>query len=99
MKTNVSQTSINAYHGLIKGEKENNQDNIVLKAIKELGTCSSRMIHNKLNNSIELSSVVRSVNNLRYRHELIECSEKKECQISGVNVQWYKAKESQLKLL
>lgn len=58
----VADTSIEAYHGAIKGSKEFHQDEIVFQAIKKYAPCTAQYVRQIT--GIELTSVVRSINNL-----------------------------------
>jgi len=91
MKTNVSETSIYNYHNEIRGKKENSQDQIILKVIKELGKATAKMIQKKT--GLEISSVSRSVNNLwsgkNGRNIEIEPIETGHCPITGRLAKFY----------
>ncbi len=94
MKTHAASTSIDNYHSRIKGEHENSQDIIIFDAVKVLKCCTGRMIGRHINGSIENSSVVRSLNNLKKQNK-ITSPYKNNCPITGITVQWYTAIQEQ----
>jgi hypothetical protein len=98
MKTNAAPTSIAIYHNKIKGSHENSQDALMYEAIKKIQPCTARQVYNHIHCSIEIGSVVRSINNLK-RKQLIEVATIKPCPISGNRCQHYQLLTWQTKLL
>lgn len=94
----AAKTSIVQYHSKIKGTHENSQNEIMLKAISEIQPCTARQVFNHIHCSIELSSVVRSINNLKKQNR-IEVAKIAPCPISGTKCQFYKVLTGQLKML
>ncbi len=88
MKNLTSSTSIENYHFKIKGEFEENQDEIILDAVKKFQPCTGRIIWEALNKKIENSSIARSLNNLKKKSKITSPYSDK-CPITGVKVQWY----------
>lgn len=81
-------TSIENYHSKIKGEFEDNEDEIILDAVSKLKCCTGRMIWKYLNGKIENSSVARSLNNLKKKNKIVSPFKDK-CQITMIKAQYY----------
>jgi len=86
MKTQVRDTSIEAYHGEIVGTKEDRQARIVAECVKKLGTCTRRMVAKEL--GMETGTVSARVNKLIKDFALHETDFRKPCPITGVSVRW-----------
>jgi len=87
MKTQVRDTSIEAYHGEIVGTKEDRQAQIVAECVKKLGTCTRRMVAKEL--GMETGTVSGRVNKLVKKDFILhETGWKKPCPITGVSVNW-----------
>lgn len=94
----AAKTSIANYHGKIKGKHEESQNEILFKGIKEIQPCTARQVFNHIHCSIELSSCVRSINNLKKQNR-IEVAKIAPCPISTTRCQFYKVLTGQMKLL
>jgi len=89
----VSNTSKISYHQEIKGEKENSQDQMILKVIQQIQPCTARMIQKVLPEPMESSSIARSLNNLWSGKIKTPCIEKyfeAKCQVTQRKAQYYK---------
>ena len=96
MKTNTAETSINCYHDVIKGQRENSEDNRILQALLKIQPATGRMLARET--GIENSNVARSLNNLWKKRKRIYESHRGSCPITGVRVKFYRANNGQLNL-
>jgi predicted transcriptional regulator len=95
MKTNVSETSVNCYHGHIAPLKEMSQCDLVEAEIGRQKVCTRRMVAKSL--GIETSTISARVNKLIAENRVIEDGASP-CPITGKKVHWLKLAEKQFSI-
>jgi predicted DNA-binding helix-hairpin-helix protein len=82
----VNPNSSKVYHEEIKGTKEDNQDQIILKAVKTCQPCTYRQIQAVTN--MEVNVLSRSLNNCK-KKQLLEVYFSANCPITGRKASHY----------
>jgi hypothetical protein len=78
---NVATTSIEVYYSEIKGSKEENQDETILKALLKAQPCTAVQLE-KVLPQFKINVITRSLYNLRVKKELIEVAYTDKCNIT-----------------
>jgi hypothetical protein len=87
--TNVSPNSIKVYHEEIKGDKENSQDLIIIKALKANQPCTAVALERVLP-QFKINVITRSLYNLRVIKNKIEIDFSDKCKITGRKAAHYR---------
>jgi hypothetical protein len=83
MTKNVSVNSIEIYHSEIKGDKEDNQDQVILKALLKNQPCTAVQLEKVLPQpQYKINVITRSLYNLREKKKLIEVAYTDKCNIT-----------------
>lgn len=96
MRTNVADTSIDAYHQLIETGKESTQIKTIYEFVCKFHPCSRRQIHKAT--GIELGAVAGRCNALT-KAGLLKEEKIGECQITGKKVKLLEPIQKQLRLV
>jgi hypothetical protein len=85
-KRRVDPNSVKVYFEEIKGAKEDNQDKVILKAIRTCQPCTYRMIQQVTN--MEVNVLSRSLNNCK-KKEWVEVYFSANCPVTGRKASHY----------
>lgn len=86
---NVSTNSIEIYNSEIKGSKEENQDEVILKALLKEQPCTAVQLE-KVLPQFKINVITRSLYNLREKKKLIEVYFTAKCKITNRKAAHYR---------
>lgn len=93
----IRSSSLETYHNVIAGSREDGQAQLVLDAIQAMGRCTRRMIAHRLR--METGTVSARVNKLLADGRIVETGYKKPCPVTGISVNWLQVMPSQADML
>lgn len=82
----IRSSSLDTYHNVIAGSREDGQAELVLDAIMSMGRCTRRMVAHRL--GMETGTVSARVNKLLADGRIVETGYKKPCPVTGISVNW-----------